>query len=919
MKLMKIVRCLCLFSFLLCAAVGVATRGQDDKRAAAERLSSEAEQLAKQGTKEALEQAVSKYLTAIPLYKAAGDKVGEADALNNLGSLYSYLGEGQQALARFAQALPLYKAIGDRGGEAAALNNMGSVSLDMGEPQQALDYFGQALPLLRVTKNASGEATTLNNMGGLYFSLGEPQKALDYLGQSLLLRRATGDRGGEAVTLTNMGDINFSLGQNRKALEYYNQALPLYRAAGDRRSEAVALNQIGQVYAESGDLQQAVEYYGRALPLSRAAGDRSGEALTLGNVGAAFLALGEQQEALETYQQVLQLYQAIGDRSAEARTLFNIAFNERGTGKPSAAIRHIEAAIDILESVRSNITSQSLRTSYFASVQDYYEFYIELLMQQHKQQPTAGYDARALQASERARARSLLETLAEAGADIRQGVEPALLERERALQQQLNSLAQAQVKLLSGPHDKDAAAALARDLDAATNEFQQVEAEIRQTSPRYAALTQPRPLSLAEVQQTLDQNTLLLEYALGKERSYLWVVAADSIKSYELPKRAEIEEAARQFYASLTTTRQWSAAGGEELRGVLSAANPQAGAARGAGPAAAAHLARIVLAPAVDQLGGKRLLVVADGALQFIPFAALSLPAAEGAGATTYRPLVTEHEIVSLPSASTLSLLRREAQARPPARKALAVLADPVFTPDDARLANAKPTAARPNRSAPSRRTQRGLALGNKPAADSMVARLSAQIPRLPGTRREAEQILALVPAEAQMHVFDFAASRPAALDPKLGDYRFVHFATHGLLDSQRPELSGLMLSQFDAQGTPQDGFLRAHEVFNLKFNADVVVLSACQTGLGKEIRGEGLVGLTRGFMYAGAPRVVVSLWSVNDAATAELMTRFYRGMLVDKLRPAQALQQAQVALLQDKRYSAPFYWAAFTLQGEWR
>ena len=192
-------------------------------------------------------------------------------------------------------------------------------------------------------------------------------------------------------------------------------------------------------------------------------------------------------------------------------------------------------------------------------------------------------------------------------------------------------------------------------------------------------------------------------------------------------------------------------------------------------------------------------------------------------------------------------------------------------------------------------------------------------IPRLPGTRREAEQILRLVPASERRAALGFAASRETAMSAEVGQYRYVHFATHGLLDSLHPELSGIILSMFNEQGTPQDGFLRAHEIFNLKLAADVVVLSACQTGLGKEVKGEGLVGLTRGFMYAGAPRVVVSLWSVSDVATAELMTRFYRRMLIEKLAPAKALQAAQASMAREKRFASPFYWAAFTLQGEWR
>jgi len=260
-------------------------------------------------------------------------------------------------------------------------------------------------------------------------------------------------------------------------------------------------------------------------------------------------------------------------------------------------------------------------------------------------------------------------------------------------------------------------------------------------------------------------------------------------------------------------------------------------------------------------------------------------------------------------------------------------LADPVFERADARLKKTRENTQANQRPSPQAMTtidvaatprsgnrQRGLGLALvKSATESGVKGADLEIPRLPGTRQEAEQILSLVPATSSKQAFDFTANRATATSADLSQYRYVHFATHGFLDSQHPELSGILLSMFDEQGEPQDGFLRAHEVFNLKLAAELVVLSACQTGLGKEVKGEGLVSLTRGFMYAGSPRVVVSLWSVSDVGTAELMTRLYKGMLKEGLRPAQALQAAQLSMFKEKRFASPFYWAAFTLQGEWR
>lgn len=206
-------------------------------------------------------------------------------------------------------------------------------------------------------------------------------------------------------------------------------------------------------------------------------------------------------------------------------------------------------------------------------------------------------------------------------------------------------------------------------------------------------------------------------------------------------------------------------------------------------------------------------------------------------------------------------------------------------------------------------------------AGDAATATLRGiGLERLPFSRKEAEAILALAPPPSRFAALDFAASRSAATSPQLDQYRIVHFATHGIVNDTHPELSGVVLSLFDKNGDPQDGFLRLDDLFNLKLNADLVVLSACKTGLGKEARGEGLIGLARGFMYAGAPRVVVSLWSINDQATSEEMRRFYEGMLGSRrLRPAAALRQAQIAMWKQEAWRDPFFWAAFVLQGEWR
>ena len=375
---------------------------------------------------------------------------------------------------------------------------------------------------------------------------------MDYYSRALPLFQATGNRRGEAATLNNIGSVYDSLGEKQKALDYYSRSLPLSQATGDRANEATTLNNIGAVYDSLGEKQKALDYYSRSLPLSQATGDRAGEANALNNIGSVYDSLGEKQKALDYYSRALPIDQATGDRAGEAATLSNFAVLERRNNNLDESRTYIEAAIEIIEELRTKIGSQDLRASYFATVQDYYEFYIDLLMELHRENPNEGYDGRALHASERSRSRSLLEILAEASADIRAGVEPELRDKERNLQQRINTTADRQIKLLSGEHSPEQAEAINKELDDLLTQLEQVRAEIRLKSPRYAALTQPEPLELKKIQQLLDEETLLLEYSLGKERSFLWAVTPTSITSYELPPRAEIEAAVKEFRRIIT-------------------------------------------------------------------------------------------------------------------------------------------------------------------------------------------------------------------------------------------------------------------------------------------------------------------------------------------------------------------------------
>lgn len=860
-----------------------------------------------------LKKAVEHFVLALNLWTKAGSRRGQALAHLNIGYAYSDSGDLQQAVDHFQQALTLSRAIDDERVGALSRTALGTISSFLGERQSALESHQQALQIFRAYGDRQGEAVALNSIGQVYEDLNESPSSLDHYKLALQLNQENGNRDFEAVTLYYIGRVYRLMGDTGQALAYYQKSLRLSHLLGKRRVEAYAFTDISAIYNSLGRNRIALEKYQGVLRFYRHAGDRRGQSNILKSIGDIYQSLGKAQQALQYYEPALSFSQAAGDRNGEAATLYEIARTERALGRLDEALRQITASIKIIESLRLQIASPSLRASYFASVHKHYGLYIALLMQMEQRQPGTGYAATALQASESARARSLLETLMEAGANLRQGVDASLLERERLLQQSLNAKAVYQMRLLNNERTQAGGEEIEREIRQLTAEYQEVQAQIRIQSPHYANLVQPQLLRLEEIQAELqDNHTMLLEFELGDEKSYLWAVTAQTINSFELPPRAKIEETARDVYQLLTARQKDTGESFADYQARVLEADRQYW-------QHAAVLSQMLFGQIGAQLGEHRLLIVADGALQYLPFEALPVPAAsepaqevaagsDEASADDFTPMVLNHEIINLPSASTLAILRREPSINERALKSVIVLADPVFDNRDPRI-NPSRQASTAKEAAPEQDHATGDFDGQ-----SGGSRLS----RLPATLQEAEAILSLVPGQRGMKVTDFDASRTTAMSEQLSQYSIVHFATHGIINSEHPELSGIILSMVNERGEPQNGFLQLHDIYNLKLSADLVVLSACSTALGKDVKGEGLIGLTRGFMYAGARSVVASLWKVEDKASTELMKRFYTLMLQDNLPPAAALKEAKAAMWRQERWKAPYYWAAFVLQGEY-
>jgi CHAT domain-containing protein/Flp pilus assembly protein TadD len=806
------------------------------------------------------------------------ENLSTAESYINMGMIHIDLGNAAASEDYLRKALRIYQKTGSpTNGEAFTWDDLAEVALMRGDLPRAEKYFRNSLAMEeKVDPGTLSYATILSDLARTLVLREHRQEAEQLLLKSLSIeaKLAPGSPE-EADSRENLGDLALHRGNLNAAEEEYRQALAIREKLSPQGLGAArALSGLGDIAIQRGDLSQAEADHRRALAIR--------EKLTPG-------------------------------RTPHADSLAALAGIMRRKGQLEQAASYYDQALAALESQTASLGGSSEeRAGYRGRHSGFYLDYVDLLISRQEVE-------RAFDTLERWRGRTLLEMLAGAHVDIRQGVDPPLLQRAHILQVEVKAKSQRRINLLGEKDSAEQLKALEKEISDLTAEYEMVEGQIRYNSPAYAALVQPQPLKSKQVQELLDQDTVLLEYSLGQERSHLFVVTPDSLQAFELPKRAVIEKSALAVYQSLTERRRQVAAETPEQK------QRRWARAEAAYPPAVAELSRLLLDPVAKPIRGKRLLVVADGSLHYVPFAILPDPATLGSSPEV---LIANHEIVNLPSASVLALLRAQKKSRLPAPKAVAVLADPVFAKDDTRVTHGGATPARAiaQHSGQKAGTQEDAL--DTPGDSSLVRSTTdlglnrhgrLELPRLRSSRLEADAILAVTPPGSGLKAIDFQASRATATSSELSQYRIVHFATHGLLNSEHPELSGLVLSLVDKNGKPQEGFLELQDIYNMNLSADLVVLSACETGLGKQISGEGLIGMTRGFMYAGASRVVASLWNVSDVATAQLMGEFYRAMEKDHQTPAAALRAAQLQMLKQKRWRSPYYWAAFQIQGEWK
>ncbi len=809
---------------------------------------------------------------ALPLLEAYGGSLAKAQAHAELGQALLSLGRAQASSVHLRAASNLFRQLGETSSYGATLNELASAHQMLGEYQEALEGYAGAIEIFRSLGEPSKEAAVLHNRGVVTSILGRDREAEDDLLSAMQLWRVAPQslevREGTVRTLTSLGSIDLARGDTEAALRYFQESLPLRRELGDAAGEAITLGYIGLVEQRLGRFSDALEHH-------RAAVFRLGQlplpcvkARALKRLGDALYAADDFNAARASLREARSEARQCNDPFLESSVLASSAQTERRAGDLVIALEHSLGGLSLVEKLREGPQSPFLRSAFFATIQRHYDLSIDLLMDLAQREPNAGYERKALDLFERDLARSLLDLVRQEGGSLRRNVPPSLVARKRWLQASLRRrLRELSTEAPFGnediPERDGRIRALLRELD-------EIETAVFRSSTGPSGLGAVSPLSVEQIQhQVLDRETLALYYRLGRDQSYLWALGHDSLKSFRLPGRDYLETLARRAHDLLASDSQRG--GDVQLELTLK------------------RLSELLLKPIGPQIGSKRLVIISDGDLQLVPFAVLPSPASSD----RQEPLLVTHEILNEPSLSVVAALEQTSPARQRPIRRLAIFADPVFSARDPRV----------------QRT----AVAETQGHSAPIATYS----RLPFSRREAEQISRLLP-QGDVHLrLDFDASRKYVEDGSLRDYGVLHFATHSAANGENPALSQIVLSLVDPTGAPIDGTLHAYEIRDLDLSADLVVLSSCDSGLGKEIRGEGVEGLPYAFFDAGAKRVVASLWEVEDEETAVLMSRFYSSYLLEGLSPAAALRKAQIE--QWKVSPASHSWSTFFIQGPWR
>jgi len=830
-------------------------------------------------------EALDKAQKSLQLWTSLNNRLGMAQAYLVVGEYHLVQNNVIEAANNYEMARQLWQELNVPNQVAEALISLGFVEWRKGAWQASLSFYIQAQQL--IVEEAAEPFMMGQIKAGLaeaFLESGMEETGLDKYREALEHFRQTN----YSISLIGMqwgiGTAHYFLGNYNEALANLSTTREQALGIKDVRLAAMCDDFLGRTHYELKNYPDALKHYQFAYQGFVSSGSPMEATRTLALMGQVYQQQGNLKAAKSNYLKALASFEKLSDQVNESATLYALGTLELGQNKLDQAEEYLRKSIRLTETMRRVSSNVDLTAAFSSKVHDRYEKYIDCLMRKYQTSQSERLAIDAFEMSELSRARSLTELLHATQANLFPGLNPELALQEQKLRGYLRLNENTKLSLLSGEYNTEELKALEVAHQELQTRHDQIIQQIRQLNPRYEQVIQPSAWNLSMIQNQIvvDDDTVLLEYSLGSERSYLWAITRSGIKSYSLPGEAKIFELAARVYSLLKETPE----GNTDCELSI----------------AAEELASVVLYPAQEQLNRRRVIVISDGILNCIPFQILPSPVDK-------EPLIASTEIINAPSASILGQLQQEAKSRPLPNNLLAAFGNPIFADTvphtNEKTANETTVVA----TARLRSALREMKL-NGEAFDPTV------VPRLFHAKRELDTLRKLA-GESSMIVSEYDATRDRFLNTDLSRFAILHLVTHAYYIQDHPENSGFLLSNITNEQKELPNFVGLREIYELRAPVLLVVLSACQTALGENLRGEGLMGLTRGFMHAGASSVVASLWEVDDRATSELMQLFYSNMLERGMKTSEALRAAQNSIRQRPEWRSPHYWAAFTLQGE--
>lgn len=835
--------------------------------------------------------AESNFEQAVTFLRQGDDENALANTLVALGGARVATGHYLHGLGNADEAKMLFLRSGDPRLVNKALTLRGNLLNMLGRKQEALEEYLAAEKAFPVDIDLLERARLLSGIGFLYHEMGEYELALIRRRSALEIYEKERYLLGIELGRSILVEASFKVGNEKEAFEYLRLSEEFSRQYNTHFGLAAARKFIGDHFFEKREFDQAVPYYEKALEFF----DRSKSLFSAAGIndmlGCVYANKGNKELARKYFDRSLELNNRIHNRLGVNNTLYNLARLNFSEGNIDEALRFSQASVDGTESVSAELSNTKLRSSHFATVSERFDFHVQLLMDAAERSGDGSYSIRALQAAERSRARTMLEKLSalDSGQLVIADADAETVKAEKELLVAYNAASDRLANLMDQGDSQNAIDSADREIREIEQKIEEVRSAAKEKSPFYTAIKTPRSLDLESlVQHASATNSAVLEYWLGRDKSYLWIIDGAGTRSVTLPGRETIAKDVAKFRQAL--------AANEPVPGeTIELFQKRAALAKEEYLTAGKELSRVLLGPVSNRSGDKNIIVIPDGELNSLPFAAL--PSIE-----TDAPLLESNNVVYQPSAQTLLLLEKENIQPEPHQRGLLVFSDPVFTEDDERLSGIAKTVSEDKASA--------AAATNFRFVESL-----SSLTRLRGSSREADSISAALGSSVD-RLDGFSATREAFINAASGDYGILHIATHAKADTDRPEQSGIIFSRFDRDGGRINEMVRLQDIYSMRLRCELVVLSACETAVGKELKGEGLLSLNNAFLQTGSRTVLSTLWKVEDDATQILMSAFYEGIAKRGLSPSDSLREAQLKLRQEPRFNSPFYWAAFTLHG---